>query len=103
MKLGSLFPFGSKTSSTSSSESAEAAADKKLPAGFRAGRRGSSDDAVQRARVVSLSPRCSDDMAAMCGGSGLKYPSTSAEAQANQVAALGLLDKKEYACTVRQR
>jgi len=52
--------------------------------------------------VVSVSPRCSDDLA-MCGGSGLKYPSTSAEAQANQVAALGLLDKKEYACTVRQR
>jgi hypothetical protein len=93
MKFGSLNPF--KSSSASESDPKK----QSLPAGFRAGRRGSSDDAIQRARVTAVSPRSADDTCAF--SCAHKYPSTSAEAQANQVAALSLLDQKEYC--VRQR
>jgi hypothetical protein len=92
MKLGSIFPFGSSNKSESVAQP-----DKKLPPGFKAGRRGSSDDGIRRSRA-SVSPRSVDDMV-MFTGRGRMVP--SAEAQANQVAALSLLESKDYLCGQR--
>jgi hypothetical protein len=92
MKLGSIFPFGSSNKSESVAQP-----DKKLPPGFKAGRRGSSDDGIRRSRA-SVSPRSVDDMV-MFTGRGPMVP--SAEAQANQVAALSLLESKDYLCGQR--